>query len=197
MIRFDHLKLRQAVCLLLDHRFGAGRAERVRDAIRRLPKRRSFQRALKPLEELMNVAEQRPTVAMEILYLADIRREKLHKEQREATPGITRCRDVLARNTTLYRKRRRDAVQTEEIRLGRRLTDEEAAELLERKKASWKAGFAKYKDEHPELKHQDALAAYATLLNEKTERALERAKAVGPNRKLSDPALRALRKRSR
>lgn len=196
MIRFDHLKLRQAVCLLLDHKYGAGRAEHVRDAIRKLPKRRSFLRALKPLDELMNVAEQRPTVALEILYLADLRREKLHKEQRDATPDITRRRDVLSRNAILYRKRQRDAVQTEEIRLGRKLTEEETAELLERKKASWKAGFAKFKNEHPELKHQDALSAYATMLNEKTEQALERAKAVGPNRKLSDPALRALRKRS-
>lgn len=195
MIRFDHLKLRKAVCLLLDHKYGAGRAEHVRDAIRKLPKRRSFLRALKPLDELMNVAEQRPTVALEILYLADLRREKLHKEQRDATPDITRRRDVLSRNAILYRKRQRDAVQTEEIRLGRKLTEGETAELLERKKASWKAGFAKFKNEHPELKHQDALSAYATMLNEKTEQALERAKATGPNRKLSDPALRALRKR--
>lgn len=197
MIRFDPLKLRQAVCLLLDHRFGPGRAEHVRDAIRKLPKRRSFQRALKPLDELMHVAEQRPSVALDILYLADIRREKLHKEQRAATPFLTRRRDVLARNTALYRKRQHDAVQTEEIRLGRKLTEEETAELLERKKASWKAGFAKFKDEHPELKHQDALAAYATMLNEKTEQALERAKETGPNRKLSDPAFRALRKKMR
>ena len=43
----------------------------------------------------------------------------------------------------------------------------------------------------------DALAAYATMLNEKTEQALERAKETGPNRKLSDPALRALRKKMR
>lgn len=197
MIIYDHVKLRQAVCLLLDHKYGAGRAEHVRDAIRQLPKRRSFQRSLKPLNELVNVAAQRASVALNIVYLADLRRDKLHEEMRAATPSITRRRDVVTRNATTYRKRVRDTLQAEEVRLGRRLTKEEADELLKRKRASWDAGFDKFRDEHPELKFQDAFSAYAKSLNEKAAEALERAKAIGPNRKLSDSAVRALQKKYR
>ena len=197
MIIYDHLKLRQAVCLLLDPKYGASRAERVRDAIRQLPKRRSFQRALKPLDELINVARQRASVALNIVYLADLRRDKLHEEERAATPTLTRRRDVVSRNTTLYRKRVRDTLQAEEVRLGRRLTKQESEELLKRKRASWDAGFDKFRNEHPELKFQDAYSAYAKSLNEKAAEALERAIAIGPNRKLSDSGLRALQKKNR
>lgn len=184
-IQYDHDRLNFAVRLLLDYRFGAGREQRVREAILQLPKHTRFTRIVEPLNEIMRVAKQSPNKALELIEPVARERIRLEKERRAATPIITRKRDILRVNTARYRQRTKYALLTEEIRLQRKFSKEEAKAFLDKRKKLWKMRQEQFRNEHPELKYQDALAQFADILDEEVKLKYERALVSGPIKKRS------------
>lgn len=182
-IQYDHDRLHKAVLLLLDYRFGPGREQRVREAIQLLPKSTRFTRTLEPLNEIMRVAKQSPNKALALLEPVDRERNRLEKEKRAATPIITKKRDILRVNTARYRQRTKYALLIEEIRLQRKLSKEEALAFLDERKKLWRMRQEQFRNEHPELKYQDALAKFADMLDEEIKLKYERALMSGPIKK--------------
>ena len=184
-IQYDHDRLNKAVLLLLDYRFGPGREQRVREAIQLLPKCTRFTRTLEPLNEIMRVAKQSPNKALTLLEPVDRERNRLEKDKRAATPIITKKRDILRVNTARYRQRTKYALLTEEIRQQRKLTKEEAKAFLDERKKLWRMRQEQFRNEHPELKYQEALAKFADILDEEVKLKYERALVSGPIKKKS------------
>ena len=106
----------------------------------------------------MRVAKQSPNKALALLEPVDRERNRLEKEKRAATPIITKKRDILRVNTARYRQRTKYALLIEEIRLQRKLSKEEALAFLDERKKLWRMRQEQFRNEHPELKYQDALA---------------------------------------
>lgn len=179
-ILYDHQRLREAIVLLLDYRFGERREQHVREAIKDLRKARKFNRTIEPLNEIIRVAKQSPTKALDLLAPVARKREELEQKRRAATPNLTKHREIIRNNTAKYRERVNKALHTEELRRQRKLTTEEAKAFLEEKKRLWKMRYEAYRSEHPELKHQEALARFAEILNEEVRQRYERALASGP-----------------
>lgn len=193
-IIYDYKRLREAIVLLLDYRFGARREQNVREAIKDLRHARKFTRTIEPLNELIKVAKQSPTKALDILEPIARKREELEQQRRAATPNLTKHREIIRNNTAKYRERVKNALLTEEIRLQRKLSSVEAKDFLEEKKRLWKMRYEAYRNEHPELKHQEALARFAEMLNEEVRQRYERALASGPIKKATNqPQPRKLR----
>lgn len=182
-IEYDHPRLNQAIQLLLDYRFGAQREQKVREAIHMLPKRISFTRTIEPLNEIMRVARQSPNKALDLLEPVGKARDRLEKERRAATPLLTRRREVVRNNTARYRTRTKLAVLTEEIRLQHKFSKDEEKAFLDEKKRLWKMRFEQYRNEHPELKYQDAMASFADMLDNEVQLRYERALVAGPIKK--------------
>ena len=182
-IQYDHDRLHKAVLLLLDYRFGPGREQRVREAIQLLPKSTRFTRTLEPLNEIMRVAKQSPNKALALLEPVDRERNRLEKEKRAATPIITKKRDILRVNTARYRQRTKYALLIEEIRLQRKLSKEEALAFLDERKKLWRMRQEQFRNEHPELKYQEALAKFSDMLDEEIKLKYERALMSGPIKK--------------
>jgi hypothetical protein len=179
-IQFDKDRLRRAVVLLLDSRWGPNREQRVREAVGMLPKRtRPFTGAVEALNELMVVAKQKPLVVLDILDKSAAQRKKLAEKAVKAAPKEAQRRATLRANVAAYRKRIEQAIKTEEIRRGKTLTGGDRKAFIEEKKKIWAIRQDRFREEHPELNYQEARSKCAQLLNEEVEQRYERAKQTG------------------
>lgn len=185
-IVYDYDRLREAIVLLLSARFGESREQRVREAIALLPKGRGFTRTIEPLNEIIRIARQSPTKALDILDLVPRKRAQLIKRRQEEAPLTERRRKVTRENLRAYRTRIDNTLRTEEIRLQRKLTREEAEKLISDRKKLWNIRWENYRSEHPELKYQDAREKFTDLLNQEVQERYDRAAANGAVKKRSE-----------
>lgn len=194
--------LKAAVVMLLDRNYGKARTERIRAYIKGIYRNRSWFNGKRVcLRELVDIARQ-PTGAIKVLDLLDTidkRREAIVEEQRRDAPSVVRTAEM--RSDCAHRRliRITAAILTEELRRARvgepRLTVEEKAAFIERKKEYWNRKTAEYIEEirntpgvhlrYPEVRRQ---AAERVLKEELAK--LERAKSGATE--LSDSAKRHL-----
>lgn len=177
---YDYQRLREAIVLVLDPRYGPSREQRVREAIAKLPHNRQFfWKAIEPLNEIVAVARQSPTKAQDILDMASRKRGQLQAQREKATPLDTKRRAHLRENTRNYRARLDNALKTEELRRQRRLTREEATAFLDEKRKLWKMRVEQFLQDHPEMKPAQARSVCTAQINKEVQERYERAVASG------------------
>lgn len=178
-IVFDYPRLKAAIVLLLDGKYGESRTAKVRDAIKSQSSRK-FRAPIEPLNELMAVARQSALTALDILDMADRSRKSLETEKEASlSENEKRRRALLVENTRKYRTRCKQALMTEEVRRGRKMTADEAKEFLTERKELWNRKCELFVEAHPELKRYEALAQFSEQLNKEVEARWIAAKDAG------------------
>ena len=161
----DPALLKRAVVLLLDKKYGENRENKVREAIRRLPKFWiHFRGIATPLNYLVELVVKKPEYTLNVLnllFLARSYRSKLW-EKLDASDPSAKYKGVRKDCMRDYRIRCNAALETEEHRIGRKLTAEEATALLARKRAEWKKLAANYKIAHEGMRAAQGQLAKAT-----------------------------------
>lgn len=183
-MNYDRDTLRDAVKLLLSPRWGKGRIEKLRKAIKRLPRAPRLYRDLEPLNEFIVIAKQSPLDALNLVDATERHLESILKEverygKNPNVPLEEQRKRHRAENTRKYNKRIREALKTEEIRRGRRMTKEEAKAFLDERKRLWAARLEQYKLENPALTPQEAAQEFVEQLNNEVTLRYERARVAG------------------
>ena len=136
-------ELLKATLLLMDHKYGKSRTEKVRLAIQNLPKYPRLYRALAPLNCFVTMAAEDPLHVMKLLDAIDIKREKeiAALKKRLATNTATvieRRKDNRRENAANYRRRLKNVIIVAELELGRRMTKDERDQLIAKMREQWK-----------------------------------------------------------
>lgn len=177
-IVYDRLRLREAITLLLDKLYGKSRSDRVRTAIKNLPKPPRLYYAMEALNEIVVIARQDPFLAIRIVDEADKRREGeiARLEKALATGNATaeeRRKEVLRQNAAKYRKRVNDAIAAREKHLGRRMTSEERKSYTQELQRTWKLALEQRVKESPGTNRHAVQKAYADELNDRMRKKAE------------------------
>lgn len=192
MITYDMGRLKQAVVLLLDFKFGKGRCARLKESIARLPKGRKFTGVIEPLNEIVDIARQEPLRAQTIVLLADSRREELKREVEKASPMLTKRREANRRCTAGTRKRTKESIEAEELRRGYKLNEAERKQFMAGLRREWKISAKRFIEEHPKMSYHEAMSAFSEQLNARVTKRYERAKEEYDNGRLSSSSQRRL-----
>ena len=197
-IEFHYERLRRAIELLSDWKYGEGRIQKIRLELRKLPKcPRRFRGAIEPLNELLDVGRQLPFVAEQLITRAEAMRVAFHAEAVKESPDELKRRAKRKENTTQYRRRVDNARMAEEFRRGgKRMSPKEEKAYLDAKKAEWRERSKNYVKSHPEMLHQDAVSQFAKMLNAEVAAEMQQAKKDLEWRKGADQRRQALRKPS-
>lgn len=175
--------LREAAMLILDPKYGKSRSEKVREAIRRLPKYPRLYRALAPLNRFVVMAQEGdPIRVMNILDVLDKQREKKVSalQERLATNTATtleRRKDNRRENAANYRKRLKNVIIVAEVERGRRMTKEERKALIERKREEWKIALEQKLRESVGKTRQEVSAEFVDQLDKLWQRRADEALA--------------------
>lgn len=175
--------LREAAMLILDPKYGKSRSEKVREAIRRLPKYPRLYRALAPLNRFVVMAQEGdPIRVMNILDVLDKQREKKISalQERLATNTATtleRRKDNRRENAANYRKRLKNVIIVAEVERGRRMTQEERKALIERKREEWKIALEQKLRESVGKTRQEVSAEFVDQLDKLWQRRADEALA--------------------
>ena len=194
-IYYDFERLRQAVVILLNMKFGEERSAKLRLRIERIPARtQSFYQNLEPLNEFLLVARQSKSKALELLDLVDARREKFIERYRTEDPKKQQVRDRNIQSMRLYRERLSLAVKIEEVKTGKTMSPAEAKAYKKKMAAEWTKRRRAYQKETGLAMHEAATRFNSMLFDELHEEYQKAMRAV-ENRKLSDPSLRRLQEK--
>lgn len=175
--------LREAAMLILDPKYGKSRSEKVREAIRRLPKYPRLYRALAPLNRFVVMAQEGdPIRVLNILDVLDKQREKKVSalQERLATNTATtleRRKDNRRENAANYRKRLKNVIIVAEVERGRRMSQEERKALIERKREEWKIALEQKLRESVGKTRQEVSAEFVDQLDKLWQRRADEALA--------------------
>lgn len=137
-IIYDHDRLRRALELLLDGRFGAERAKLLREKIAIVPGRTvKYYRAVEPLNEIVSIARQNKLKAIDLVDRADaLRATAARRLQREA-PQVLAKRKNWAEQARANRARLNLAADIREMELGHQMTDGERTAYKKAVQQTW------------------------------------------------------------
>lgn len=175
--------LREAAMLILDTKYGKSRSEKVREAIRRLPKYPRLYRALAPLNRFVVMAQEGdPLRVLNILDVLDKQREKkvIALQERLATNTATtleRRKDNRRENAANYRKRLKNVIIVAEVERGRRMSPEERKALIERKREEWKIALEQKLQESVGKTRQEVSSEFVEQLDKLWQRRADEALA--------------------
>lgn len=134
-LHYDIKRICKATELCIDPIWGDHRMSRVREAVDSEDIKRNvwFNRNNEPLNELVKLGRQSKPAVYSLFQLALDKRSRL----KPCSPRDSEIKDRKKVTTATHRRLSKLAVQIEEAKLGRRLTDEEQKELLAKKKREW------------------------------------------------------------
>lgn len=190
-IHYDYERLRQAVVLLLDLRYGKTRSEKLRGSIMSDRRPDRFQKPIAALNEFFVLASQSRVKALELLDLTDRRRERNRAaELANPSPGQHR-RLVIAKSIADTRARLKFATEIHEIEIGRKLNGPEKKDFQKVLSAAWAERRRKYRKESG-LPAGDANTVFSRMLDEELQEQYQTAKREEERRRLSDTSRRRL-----
>lgn len=175
-------QLKKAVILLLDHKFGQTRTDRIRAILNGEVKVRNhpFRDATEPLNTILDFARTVSFKAANIMLdAADQHRERLAKL---AVPfkDTPEAREKRRNYLNGLRARKTMALKIEEYRRGRKMSASEREKFLEDTMRRWNIRREKYIAEHIDLNRLEATSEFTKELEAELKAKLERAKAAGP-----------------
>lgn len=197
--KYDKERLKQAVILCLDAKYGQTRTDRVRAFLKgevenKTHRLHPFRNVVEPLNELLDAGRTfSMSRTMRLLDLADKHRERLAKLA-IADKGEEELREKRRAYLIELRNRKTAAVRIEEIRLGRKLSEAEREKFLEEAMRRWNIRREKYIREHVEMNRREATAAFTKELEAELELKLARALAAGPVKQRSTVSIESKRK---
>lgn len=137
---FDKAALEKATELLLDPKWGASRQERTLAVINGVQPN-YFRGTVKPLREIVYLAEADKPKALRLLELAGAERERLVVEFKTNYPTLAKARLTRSNNTAIYRQRQRYAILTEDLKRaleGKKFVSKaERSEILDAARKEW------------------------------------------------------------
>lgn len=140
LIHFDHARLRQAIVLLLDKRYGESRTKRLRALFRTAnTKRVKMKGTLEPLNELISVFNAKALVALDILDKAERKRKEFAKMEETDHPVSANRRKCVRTCMERARVRVNTVARIETLELGRDITEAELRAALKKYRAKWSA----------------------------------------------------------
>lgn len=190
-------ELLKATQLLMDHKHGKTRTEKVRLAIQNLPKYPRLYRALVPLNCFVTMAMEDPLYVMKLLDAIDTKREKeiAALKKRLATNTATvleRRRDNRRENAANYRRRLKNVITVAELELGRRMTKDERDQLIAKMREQWKTDLENEVLASPSETRQEVAKRVVDYLDEfwqrQADEALAKWKKNKPNAQLNSMA---------
>lgn len=187
-------ELLKATLLLMDHKYGKSRTEKVRLAIQNLPKYPRLYRALAPLNCFVTMAAEDPLHVMNLLDAIEIKREKDIEalKKRLATNTATvieRRKNKRRENTANYRRRHKNVIIVAELELGRRMTKDERDQLIAKMREQWKTDLENEVLASPAETRQEVAERVTDYLDEfwqrQADEVLAKRKKTKPNAQLN------------
>jgi hypothetical protein len=155
----DRERVRAALLLLLDKRWGLQRNEITRERIQLLPtKTRAFVGTAAPLNYLMEAVRDCPANKVPMLALlkkAETEHHKLWEKVRKENKIYTRKHDSLMANTREIRLCYQQAYAIKSLEIGKTLSKEMKKEVDAEYKAMWDGWRDELRLKHPTMKWQD------------------------------------------
>ncbi len=186
----DRAKVREALILLLDSRWGINRIHRVREAVQMLPKWSSpFVGTAKPLNYLVECCKDirgNTPPMLQLLKETEEEHAKLWAKFRTDNPKYTARHDVLVRNTRALRLCYQQAITIETLKQGSPLTAEKKEEVKEAYRKMWNEWRDKYLVEHADGKRRQVMHESARERDARMKAMCDEAVAkANPNREVT------------